>query len=64
MFQIFSYISSENIDFEERGFIRFPESKNEEINNQDTGICLVRSCGGRLFDSNILQCHASLIVLL
>lgn len=66
MFQIFSYISSENIDFNERGFIHFPDTKNKEINKLDTGICLVRSCGGRLFDSNIniLKCHASLIIVL
>lgn len=64
MFQIYSYISSENIDFDERGFIHFPNPKNKEINKLDTGICLVRSCGGRSFDSNILKCHASLIIIL
>lgn len=55
--RIFSYISSENIDFDERGFIHFPDTKNKEINKMDTGICLVRSCGGRLLDNNILKCH-------
>lgn len=63
MFQIFSYISSENTDFEERGFIHFPDTKNKEINKLDTGLCLVRSCGGRSFDNNILKCHASLIIV-
>lgn len=58
LFQIFSYISSENIDFNERGFIHFPDAKHKEIDKLDMGICLVRSCG-RSFDSNILKCHVS-----
>jgi hypothetical protein len=49
---------SENIDFNERGFVHFPGAKNKEINKLDTGICLVHSCG-RSFDSNVLKCHVS-----
>lgn len=49
---------SENIDFNERGFVHFPDAKNKEINKLDTAICLVRSCG-RSFDSNVLKCHVS-----
>lgn len=58
IFQIFSYISSENIDFNEKGFVHFPDARQKEINKLDTGICLVRSCG-RSFDSNVLKCHVS-----
>uniref|UniRef100_A0A2S2PZ00 Putative treble-clef zinc-finger domain-containing protein n=1 Tax=Sipha flava TaxID=143950 RepID=A0A2S2PZ00_9HEMI len=58
--RIFSYIMSENIDFNERGFVHFPGAKNKEINKLDTGICLVHSCG-RSFDSNVLKCHESVL---
>lgn len=61
--QIFSYISSENVDFDERGFVHFPDVKRKEINKLDAGICLVRSCG-RSFDSNVLKCHVSIAVWL
>lgn len=62
-FQIFSYISSENIDFNERGFVHFPDATHKEIKKLDIGICLVRSCG-RSFDSNVLKCHVSKSVIL
>lgn len=56
IFQIFSYISSENVDFNERGFVHFPNTKNKEINKLDTGICLVFTCG-RFLDNNVLKCQ-------
>jgi len=47
------------INFDERGFVHFPDAKHKELNKLDTGICLVRVCS-RSFDSNILKCHVSL----
>ncbi|VVC32240.1 Hypothetical protein CINCED_3A005954 [Cinara cedri] len=58
--RIFSYISSENIDFTERGFVNFPDVNHDEIDKFDTGICLVQSCE-RSFDSNVLKCHESVL---
>ncbi|XP_050431791.1 uncharacterized protein C2orf42-like isoform X1 [Adelges cooleyi] len=52
--QIFSYISSDDTDMNERGFVYFPELKNKDTKNKlNDGICMVRYCA----KSSVLKCH-------